>query len=212
MNWLEFYKERYYKEIERKEILNNKFNIFITIITISGGGYLLILEKLFKLLKNNNYQINMITFIIMVMIIIIFIMYIKIFHYMYDIYYENQYEYLTKSKEIEEKRKEVKAYYDEYYKEFYKQKGKKKEELIEEDMEEDLKEKFISAADYNSNRNEERTDNNLKLNRILLLVAAFITLTYILIISIPTSYDYSINIINDNNIRKERRCIYETRK
>lgn len=209
MDWLGFYKERYYKEIERRNQFNDRFNILLTIITISGGGYLLIIDKLFKVLESNNYRINIISFIIITMSIIIFILYIVIFYYMYNVYYENQYEQLRNSRDIEEKRNEIQKYYDENYNEYYKESGKTKEELIDEDMEEDLKEKYIKAFDYNSNKNNIRMKNNVRLNRFILVTAGLIIITYILALSMP--YNETINVKDEKNVM-ERRYNYEQRK
>ena len=107
MDWLEFYKERYYKEIERRGQFNDRFSILLTIVTVSGGGYLLIIDKLFKVLESNNYEINIITYVIMAMSIVIFILYAIIFYNMYYVYYENKYEQLRSSRDIEEKRKTI---------------------------------------------------------------------------------------------------------
>lgn len=202
MNWLEFYKERYYKEVERKNVLNDKFNVFLTIITISGGGYLFVLDRLFRLLEQDNYKISIATFLIIIMSIIIAILYTKIFKYMYSIYYENEYEYLNTSKVIEEKRGEIKKYYDKHYDKYFKIiGGKEKEELIEEDMEQDLKEKFISAYDHNRERNDSRIKENVRLNKIILLTALLIILTYIIILIIPDNE--SLNIKNKTQIQEE---------
>lgn len=203
MDWLEFYKERYYKEIERRSQFNDRFSILLTIVTVSGGGYLLIIDKLYKVFESNNYKINIITFVIMVMSIVIFILYVIIFYNMYNVYYENQYEQLRNSRDIEEKRKEIEKYYDEYYNEYYKELGKTKKELIEEDMKEDLKEKYISAFDYNNHRNNIRMKNNVRLNRYILVTSALIIITYIFTLSVP--YTETINVKYENSILMERK-------
>ena len=210
MDWLEFYKERYYKEIERRGQFNDRFSILLTSVTVSGGGYLLIIDKLFKVLESNNYEINIITYVIMAMSIVIFILYAIIFYNMYNVYYENQYEQLRSSRDIEEKRNEIEKYYDAYYNEYYKKLGKTKEELIEEDMKEDLKEKYISAFDYNNYRNNIRMKNNVRLNRFILVTAALIIITYILVLSVP--YNETINVKYEKSILMERRYNDEQKK
>lgn len=210
MDWLEFYKERYYKEIERRGQFNDRFSILLTIVTVSGGGYLLIIDKLFKILESNNFKMDISTFIIMAMSIFIFVLYVIIFYNMYNVYYENQYEQLRSSKEIEEKRKEIKNYYEKYFDEYYTELGKTKEQLIEEDMKEDLKEKYISAYDYNNYRNNIRMKNNVRLNRYILVTAALIIITYIFALSIP--YNETINVKCKDSILMERRYNNEQRK
>lgn len=210
MDWLEFYKERYYKEIERRRQFHDKFSILLTIITVSGGGYLLIIDKLFKVLESNNYKINIITFIIIQMSILIFALYIIIFYHMYNVYYESKYEQLPDSKDIEGKINEIKKYYDEYYDEYYSNLGKTKEALIKEDIEEDLKEKYINAFDYNNNRDNIRMKDNVRLNRFILVTSALIIITYILALSIP--YNETINVKSEKQNLIERRYNYEQRK
>lgn len=188
-------------------MLNDKFNIFLTMITISGGGYLLILDKLFKLLRKDNYIIKFPTLVILLMSIIISILYIKIFIDMYNVYYGNKYEYLGTSKDIEEKRKEIKKYYDKYYKKYYKITGKSKKRLIDEDIQEDLKEKFINAYDYNFEKNNNRMNDNIRLNRTILITATFIIVTYIIMLAIP--YTETTNITNQEPILIERSDVCE---
>lgn len=106
--------------------------------------------------------------------------------------------------------KEIEKYYDAYYNEYYKKLGKTKEELIEEDMKEDLKEKYISAFDYNNYRNNIRMKNNVRLNRFILVTAALIIITYILVLSVP--YNETINVKYEKSILMERRYNDEQKK
>ena len=198
IDWLEFYKERYYKELERRAQFSDKFNILLTIITISGGGYLLILDKLFKVLEMNNYQINGWTGVLIFMSTIIFILYDIIFYNMFNIYFENEYQQLSASGDIEKKRKELIEYYDKYYDEYYKSTGKSKEILVDQDMQEDLKEKYIEAFDFNNRQNNTRMKNNVRLNKYIAVITSLIILTYIIALAIP--YDETIIIRNEEPI------------
>lgn len=105
MNWLEFYKEQYYKEIERKDKLNEKFNSLLTIITIIGGGLFIILDKVSSIINSKEY------YAISIIIPILFIigtLLVLIFKYMYNVYYEKKYTYLNSLAKIEEKEKNMK--------------------------------------------------------------------------------------------------------
>lgn len=177
MDWDEYYKECYYKEIERKNTLNDTFNAFLTIITILGGGFFVILGKLINL----NYQLDnsylLVISIIIVLLIIIF--FIKLFIYMYKVHYDNKYEYVRNPEEIETKKKEYYDYYMEYYKEYFKDTGKSVDDLVEERIKEDIKLNYIEATTKNNETNIIRINNNQKLNKLILTTSIILAIVYI---------------------------------
>ena len=199
MNWLEFYKEQYYKEIERKDKLNEKFNSLLTIITIIGGGLFIILDKVSSIINSKEY------YAISIIIPILFIigtLLVLIFKYMYNVYYEKKYTYLNSLAKIEEKRKEYEEYYSTYYEEHFKSTEKTVEQLVEEKMTENIKENLIEATDKNSKTNNERIYNNVILNRLILTLGLILSLLYIYIIFISNEETFKSFIIVINNMKE----------
>ncbi len=199
MNWLEFYKEQYYKEIERKDKLNEKFNSLLTIITIIGGGLFIILDKVSSIINSKEY------YAISIIIPILFIigtLLVLIFKYMYNVYYEKKYTYLNSLAKIEEKRKEYEEYYSTYYEEHFKSTEKTVEQLVEEKMTENIKENLIEATDKNSKTNNERIYNNVILNRLILTLGLIMSLLYIYIIFISNEETFKSFIIVINNMKE----------
>ncbi len=183
MNWLEFYKEQYYRELERKDRLNEKFNSFLTIVTIIGGGLFVILNKLVDVINDKQYNSLV---IIVPTLIIICILFVLIFKYMYNVYYEKEYTYLNSIEKIEQKRKEYEDFYTTSYEEYYKSSNKTIEQLVEEKMIQNIKENLIEATDKNLKTNNERIYNNVILNRLILSLSIIMFLLYIYMIFIPS--------------------------
>lgn len=195
MDWLEYYKEQYYREIERKNGLNDKFNSFLTIITILGGGFFIILSKLIQL--NRQESDNFILAMSIIIVSIIILLFIWIFKYMYEVHYENEYTYLRTSGEIEAKRKEYQDYYSEYYEEYFKNTNKTVKELVEERIEEDIKLNLIEATDKNAKTNTMRIKNNAKLNKLILTISVILAITYIITLFIPND-ETTVNVKIEN--------------
>ena len=193
--WLiKFCRSKIYKEIERKNGLNDKFNSFLTIITILGGGFFIIISKLIEL--NREESNNFILVISIIIVSILTILFIWIFKYMNEVHYENQYTYLRTSGEIEAKIRVYQNYYSEYYEEYFKNTNKTVDELVEERIEEDIKLNLIEATDKNVQTNTMRIKKNSILNKLILTISVILAITYIITLFIPNDDIIKVKIEN----------------
>ena len=177
INRYEIYKDVYYKELERKNQLEDSLMLPVGIVTALSTG-------LFYLVTNFNYKCNSYLKYIFIVLVIISLIFIIITIYQLIRAYNNftfgyEYHYLSYSAEIEK-------YYSDLI-DFFKSKKHSKEKTVIESnkiIEQFFIDEFITKSDFNCYNNDKKQSHSYKAR--VFLIFALITI-FILV------FPYGIN-------------------
>lgn len=165
-NYLEFLKERYYFEHDRKEKLNSKVNNPMTIIILVLG----VVSYYIQNLSYTSIQIVDILFFVFMGITMVGVIstgvYLKKSFYGYD------YSYMPKAYEMENYISVINKYYKEPY--FFDFKKEEIKRLLDQDMYELYKKKYSECVDQNIKSNTKKNDYLLKTSSLLTATLLFL--------------------------------------
>lgn len=184
MNKLEFYRNLYLYEINRKENIGSKVSIYITLLTVLGGIVVFEIQNLY-----NNIKVNPIIQLELIFLIIV-ILGINIY-FLYKANYEKTYNYLDNPKELKKSFDDLEKYYQKYYKN-YKNKKETVEELVMRKTEEKLIESYIECSEHNARVNDARNEENLKFIHVFVISLVVIGIIGIYTIIVKKPIDINI--------------------
>ena len=150
------YEQMYYKEYDRKEKLNARLSIVITIFTIITGlisyilnDYILIYDKI------GAHRI-----ILLHMFIVALILYLTSFYFAIRTFIGYKYLYIPSANDIDEAFINSKQYFESYYelnKEYFKQQGITCEQLCEEHAKKMMIDLYKETSSFNFIQNNKKT-------------------------------------------------------
>lgn len=181
---VEFYKELYMYEINRKENLNSKLSIQIGLVTVLGGIAAFEIENLYQNTKVN--PVLQIEFILLTIIILA----INIIN-LYKANHNKKYRYLDNPKNVKKAFEDIERYYTNYY-EYYRNGNETLESLLKRKKEEKLIEMYNECAEENSKVNDIRYEENMKFIRIFIISLVIICIIGVCCVVVKKPIDISI--------------------
>ncbi len=170
----EIQKEMYEYEINRKDVLNNKVSLYITLLTGFSGIAIYIIKNLI-----GNVNINLILQLEGLSIIIVLI--VANFYSLFNANNMLGYWYIPNSKIMQKKFSEVEDFYSQYFEDF-RNKSETKEELISKMKIKYFEEVLIESATLNKEVNDIRTEKNLEFTKLLFFSLIIIGIIGVIII------------------------------